>query len=68
MSMVEITSSMVVGFVIAMCLTRVLFPVYGADVSWGSSFNITAIFTVVSFVRGYLVRRFFNWVQIRWGK
>lgn len=42
-------------------LTQILiFPLFGLKVSLGEDFQIALIFTVVSLIRGYFVRRLFN--------
>jgi len=42
-----------------------LYPLYGLKVSLAANITLTMWFTVLSLVRGYLVRRLFNWFQIR---
>ena len=62
MSTVEAISSTIIGYVVAMCLYMVVLPMYGHETTWGQSFQVTFIFASVSILRGYLVRRFFNWL------
>jgi len=60
-SAIEAAANIVVGFAISMGTTLVVLPQFGFDVSTGQSFSITLIFTALSFVRTYGLRRFFNW-------
>lgn len=49
------------GFLIALIVwTFLVTPLYGIQVSATQNLEITAIFTVVSVVRGYFWRRLFN--------
>jgi hypothetical protein len=59
-SLTETCLSIAIGFIISMVITAFLLPAYGHPVSLGDNFQITAIYTVASVARGYLVRRWFN--------
>lgn len=59
-SLTEAIVSTAVGFLISMCLTAVVLPLYGHTVTWGENAQITAIFTIFSIARSYLLRRWFN--------
>ncbi len=48
------------GFIIAWILTLTVLPLFGYQVSVGKGFWITVIFTVVSVIRNYVWRRYFN--------
>lgn len=62
-SLVETSANIIIGFAVSMILTAIVLPYYGHDVSLSHNFEITLIFTVASFARGYFVRRFFNRVE-----
>lgn len=62
-SLVETCVGVAIGFLVSLVITHWLLPAYGHPVTWSANVQITAIYTVVSIVRGYLVRRAFN----RWG-
>jgi len=49
-----------IGFVVSLGLTAIVFPAYGLQVSFFQNLQITAIYTVASIARGYVVRRWFN--------
>lgn len=59
MSMIETITSIIVGFVVSMLVTYIVFPMYGHTVTFADNLEITSIFTVTSFVRGYCIRRVF---------
>lgn len=61
MSLVESVTNTALGFVVAMLTWRfVICPLFGITHSVRDNVAITAIFTVISVARGYLVRRFFD--------
>ena len=59
-SLVEATTSTAIGFVIAFAATALVFPLFGYPVTHADNFWITCIFTVISLVRGWGVRRLFD--------
>ena len=56
MSVIEQLVNTLVGFIISIILLKFLFP----EITNSKSFITTLIFTIVSIVRGYLIRRIFN--------
>ena len=61
MSLIEKLVDSASGFAISWALTIVAMPaLFGIQTSARSSFWITAFYTGVSIVRGYIWRRFFN--------
>ena len=63
LSALEAGANVVVGFVLAVLMQMVLFPVMGLAASVPQSLGIGAFFTGTSLVRSYLLRRLFT----RWG-
>lgn len=59
-SFLEVVTSTLFGYVIAVCAQLVIFPLYGVDIPISSNLEIGVIFTVVSIVRSYIFRRVFN--------
>ncbi len=59
-SLFEAVTNTSIGFLISLGATFVIFPVMGIESSAGKNFVITCFFTVVSVLRGYLLRRLFN--------
>lgn len=60
MSMVEAVANVLVGFGIAVGTQVMVFPLFGLQASIEDNLLIGAIFTVVSIVRGYTLRRLFE--------
>jgi len=59
-SLLEAVFNVAVGFVVSVLITAVVLPAYGHAVTWGDNLQITAIFTVSSIARTYVLRRWFN--------
>ena len=59
MSLVEVITGSVIAFVVAIWANWAVLPLFGFEVKLQQSFAITLIFTIISIVRSYLVRRFF---------
>ncbi len=49
-----------IGFVIAFISQLVFFPIVGIEVTLAQNFILTVLFTLVSIIRGYIIRRYFN--------
>ena len=60
MSMVEATTNVAVGYIIATAATYVILPLHGYDVTTYDALSISLAFTFISLARSYLLRRFFN--------
>lgn len=61
-SLIETLAGVAIGFVVSMLISMVVYPLHGHAFSLTQNASITVIFTVVSILRGYWVRRFFNWL------
>lgn len=60
-SIIESVLNQVSGFVLSLVVwAYIVAPLYGFPVDWGTNFQITFIFMVVSTIRSYVWRRFFN--------
>ena len=59
-SLIEACINVAVGFVLSVAITAVVLPAYGHAISLADNLQITAIFTVASIARSYLLRRWFN--------
>jgi hypothetical protein len=57
---VEACLNIVVGFVINWTANMTILPLFGFRVSGGAAFEIGLIFTGISLVRQYVLRRWFN--------
>ena len=60
MSLAEAIANVAVGFGVAVLAQIVVFPLFGLDVSFSDNLTIGAIFTGVSIVRAYTLRRLFE--------
>jgi uncharacterized membrane protein YwzB len=59
MSLVEVATSSLIGFVVSLWANYAILPLFGFKVRLTESLAITLIFMVISIIRSYLVRRFF---------
>jgi len=59
-SLSEVVAGTAIGFVVSWCAQLWVFPLYGMRLTYSENTQITIIFTLISIVRGYVVRRFFN--------
>jgi len=59
-SMIEAVANVAVGYGVAVATQVVVFPWFGLHASMSDNLLIGAIFTVVSLVRSYTLRRLFN--------
>lgn len=60
MSMVETCTNVAIGYFVALASQLAIFPMFGIHISLIDNLAIGAWFTVISIVRGYIVRRVFN--------
>lgn len=59
-SFIESGTNVLIGYVIAITSQCLIFPVFDIHVPFTDQLLIGLYFTVVSVVRGYLIRRYFN--------
>lgn len=64
-SATETATNIILGFGMSMLINGVLLPSMGFHVTAAQNLEIVAIFTVVSVIRSYSLRRFFNWLAVR---
>ena len=62
-SMIETAASVAIGYLVALASQLAIFPLFGIHATMSDNLLIGAWFTVISIIRGYYVRRFFNWVH-----
>lgn len=60
MSLAEALTSTAIGYGVAVATNAVVLPAFGMAPSLGDSFAMGAVFTAVSLLRGYAVRRLFD--------
>ena len=59
-SAIESLTSTTIGIIIGIILNLTILPIFGYPVSLSDSLWISLIFTAISVVRSYVVRRIFN--------
>lgn len=64
MSLVEALINVAVGFGLAVLTQIMIFPLFGLGVSLVQNLQIGAIFTAVSILRSYTLRRLFEWIRV----
>lgn len=64
-SFVEAWANIAVGFGVSFAANLLVLPHFGFNVTATDALGIGVIFTVISLVRSYVLRRWFN--GLRWG-
>ncbi len=64
MSLVESLVNIAAGYGIALVAQMMILPLFGIHIPASQHAMISALFTMVSLVRSYTLRRFFNWVGV----
>lgn len=59
-SFIEACINTFLGFVITLACVPFIYPIFGHSFTFTQNLGITAIFTVISIIRGYAVRRWAN--------
>ncbi len=65
MSLIESVASTLLGYSVATAANFYILPLFGYPVTFRDASSIGVIFTVISLIRGYAVRRLFNWLWLR---
>lgn len=65
MSMIESISNVVVGFGVSLLANITVLPLFGYSPGLADATFIGIIFTAISLVRSYLMRRLFNWIGVK---
>ena len=65
-SLVESSLNVGTGYIVSLCTwSFFVAPLYGLKTSMGQNAEIAMIFTIISVIRSYLWRRFFNWLHLQ---
>lgn len=59
-SWIEAITNTLVGFIVSLLIQLAIYPIMDIQVKFHQNIIITCVFTGVSILRGYLIRRFFN--------
>lgn len=63
-SAVEAVANVAIGYCVAIAAQAVIFPLFGFQADTSQHMTIAALFTVVSLVRSYALRRLFNLINV----
>lgn len=58
--MVESLTNIIVGLLTSFIIQLIIYPILNIPVSFNQNIIITIVFFIASFVRGYLIRRYYN--------
>ncbi len=61
--MVETITNVAIGLIVSFLSQVVIFKLYDIHISLAQNLELTLYFTVVSIVRSYVLRRFFNSIR-----
>ena len=64
-SLLEAWTNIAIGFGINWVANLIVLPLAGFDVTWGDAFYIGLVFTGISIVRSFLIRRWYNRIMIK---
>lgn len=63
-SMVEVLLNVSIGYGVALLSQIVVFPWFSIHISISANIGIGLVFTVISIVRSFVVRRFFEFLRV----
>jgi len=64
MSGIEAVANVLVGYGVAVLTQLAVFPLFGLNASLGDNLGIGGVFTVVSIVRSFTLRRLFEAIRV----
>ena len=59
-SLIESITNVLIGYIVAVISNAAILPLFGVNLAFSDSMLIAVWFTVISLIRGYCVRRYFN--------
>lgn len=59
-SLLESITNIAIGYTIALLSQLIIFPIFNTHIPLSDNILITFYFTIISLVRSYLLRRWFN--------
>jgi len=65
MSMVESVANVIVGYGVAVIAQIVIFPIFGLHATLAQNLKMGAVFSVVSIIRSFALRRLFEAIRVR---
>ena len=64
MSLVEAITNVVVGYGVAVVTQILIFPIFGLQTTLGQNLAMGGIFTIVSLLRSFALRRLFESIRV----
>ena len=64
-SMIEAVANVLVGYLVAVGSQMVLFPLFDIHIPVHQNFILGGYFTVISLIRSYVLRRYFNGLKFK---
>jgi len=64
-SLIESVMNILIGFSINWSANMLILPLFGFHITPSKAFNIGLIFTIISLIRSYTLRRIFNKIMLR---
>ena len=64
MSLAEAVTNILVGFAFALVVQIAVFPMFGIFISASDNVLIATMFTTVSLIRSFILRRVFEWARV----
>jgi len=62
-SWIESWANVAIGFAINWTANMLIFPLFGFNITGAQAFHVGIIFTIISVVRSYVLRRVFNKIK-----
>jgi hypothetical protein len=62
-SLIEAWANVLIGFAINWTANMLIFPLFGFNITASQAFHVGIIFTAISIVRSYVLRRVFNRIK-----
>lgn len=62
-SAVETLTSTAVGYAVSFIANAALLPLFGFSPNTLQNLSLTTVYTAISLIRGYSLRRLFNWLE-----
>ena len=59
-SLIESITNVLIGYIVAVISNAAILPLFGVNLAFSDNLLIGVWFTVISVIRGYCVRRWFN--------
>jgi hypothetical protein len=60
-SLIESFINILIGYGVAVTSQIIIFPLFNVNIPLSANFQIGIYFTIISLIRSYLLRRYFNW-------